>query len=59
MQDEDDDDQPRGIVIIAVVAFLALLIGGGVWLVGAMHDQAKLEDCMMAGRRNCAGSIAR
>ena len=55
----NDDDQPRGVVILAVVVFIALLIVGGVWLVNRMHDQAKLEDCMMAGRRNCAGSITR
>jgi len=56
---DDHDDGPPGWMNLAAFVFLALLVAGGVWLVNRMYDQSKLEDCMMAGRRNCAGPFTR
>lgn len=39
--------------LIGVVLFLILFIGGSVWLMDTMHANAKKEDCLMSGRKNC------
>ncbi len=39
--------------VVAVV--VVLLIGAGAWIADRLARQAKLEDCMMAHRRNCRG----
>ena len=50
----DDDDAARrtaalmGFVVILVLAIAAVL------LVRELRSNANLEDCLMAGRRNCA-----
>jgi hypothetical protein len=31
----------------------AIIVGGGVWLVNAMIDAKKSEECFESGRRNC------
>ncbi len=52
--DDRDDDRARTITNIAAFVFLAALVAGGVWLIDAMVKDSKLQDCLMAGRRNCA-----
>lgn len=47
------DPGPRRQVIAAIIA-LALLIGGGLWLTRALRGAAALQDCVSAGRTNCA-----
>lgn len=37
-----------------VFVLLAMLVGGGIWLVNSMVDMRKIQDCVGAGRRNCA-----
>jgi len=48
------DDQPsrRGplIALLLVVA----LVAGGIWLSKTLHGVGKIQDCVMAGRNNCA-----
>jgi hypothetical protein len=39
--------------IILLVAAV-LVIGGGIWLVNALVDARKAEQCFESGRRNCA-----
>lgn len=49
----DDPDPPsRRNALIAMVAIL-LLVLGGIWLARTLHESTRLEDCLMAGRRNC------
>ncbi len=51
-----DDEQPtpsRARALIALVMLLALVAGGWV-LARHLSAVAKTEDCLMAGRRNCA-----
>jgi len=51
----DDDYRHRMRVNLAALAILALLIGGGIWIADVMAQIRKNQDCVMAGRRNCAG----
>lgn len=49
----DDPEPPsRRNALLALVA-IALLVVGGIWLARTLHDSSRLEDCLMAGRRNC------
>jgi hypothetical protein len=51
----DPDDYPvsdRTLLTIGTV--LALCIVGCVWLLETMRENARLEECLMAGHKNCA-----
>jgi hypothetical protein len=50
--DEEDERDRRTTNIFLLVA-AALFIGAGVWLVDALLEARKADDCMSAGRRNC------
>ncbi|HYG85693.1 MAG TPA: hypothetical protein VD978_05505 [Azospirillum sp.] len=43
------------LVNAAVAVLVVLLIGIGTWVTDRLARQSKLEDCMMAHRRNCRG----
>jgi hypothetical protein len=52
------DDQPeteaeRRRTNIILLAVAAILVGAGIWLVNALIDARKAEECMESGRRNC------
>lgn len=40
--------------VVAVVILLILLVGGGLWLVRSLRNTAAIQDCVAAGRSNCA-----
>jgi hypothetical protein len=40
--------------IVAALILLAALVGGGLWLTGALRGAGSVQDCVMAGRTNCA-----
>jgi hypothetical protein len=53
---EDGDggaDQRRSAALIGLIIILALAIAGVV-LVRELREKARLEDCLMSGRHNCA-----
>jgi len=52
----EDGDRPAGPPRGALLALLALvlLVAGGIWLARTLHGVGRLQDCVMAGRRNCA-----
>jgi hypothetical protein len=53
---EDGDgeaDQRRSAALIGLIIILALAIAGVV-LVRELRNKARLEDCLMSGRTNCA-----
>lgn len=54
--DTDDSDQdggpPRGALIALLV--IVVLVAGGLWLAHTLHGVGRLQDCVMAGRTNCA-----
>ncbi len=51
--DEQDDPPSRRGPLIALVVVVAL-VAGGIWLSQILHDTGKIQDCVMAGRKNCA-----
>jgi hypothetical protein len=40
--------------IVAVAILLVALVGGSLWLTGALRSTSAIQDCAMAGRSNCA-----
>ena len=52
--DDDEDESDRGSTNIVIAAFVALVIAVGIWLVNALLEQRRLDDCAAQGRRNCA-----
>ena len=52
--DEEESDRDRVITNMIIVAFVAVLIGGGLWLADALLHLRKGQDCALSGRRNCA-----
>lgn len=49
---DDGGGNRRGALVGLIVA--AGLAIAGVYLVNAMRNQGKMEDCLMSGRSNCA-----
>jgi hypothetical protein len=49
--DEADAERRRGNIILAVG--LLILIGCGLWLVNALYNVRKTDECIASGRRNC------
>lgn len=54
----DTDDYAHRMKMNALaVAVLAVLVGGGMWIVDTMAQMRKTQDCMLMGRRNCGQVI--
>jgi hypothetical protein len=49
---DDGGGSRRGALIGLAIA--ALLVIAGYYLMTALRDQGKMEDCLMSGRTNCA-----
>ena len=49
----EHDPGPRRQLIAAVI-LLALLVAGGLWLTRTLREAAGIQDCVAAGRTNCA-----
>jgi hypothetical protein len=52
-----DDYAHRMKVNALAVLFLAVLVGGGIWIVDTMAQQRNNQDCALSGRRNCAANV--
>lgn len=48
------DPGPPGPSAVTLLVALVLLVGGGWFLTHKLRDSARLEDCLMQGRTNCA-----
>ena len=44
----------RNIENAVMLGFFIVLVAAGIWLLGAMADIRKVQDCAVQGRRNCA-----
>jgi len=55
-QKPPEDEGNRAIENAVMLAFFAVLVAAGIWLLGTMADVRKVQDCAGQGRRNC-GSI--
>jgi hypothetical protein len=53
-QDDTEDEHDRRVSNVVLLVFFAAVVGAGIWLVNAMIDHRKLDDCVAQGRRNCA-----
>jgi hypothetical protein len=49
---ETDAERRRNNICLSL--FAVLVIGIGVWLVNALVDARKADECISSGRRNCA-----
>jgi hypothetical protein len=52
--EEPESERDRWVVNLSILAILAILIGGGIWMANAMYEVRRIQDCAMQGRRNCA-----
>ena len=50
--DQETESERRTANIILMVGALIIVVGG-IWLVNAMVDARKSEECFESGRRNC------
>lgn len=50
-EDESEADRRRANLILLVGAIVIVI--GGIWLVNALVDARKSEECLESGRRNC------
>ena len=53
-----DEAHDRHVANIFLLVAAVVLIGVGVWLVNAMVDARRADDCMSSGRRNCSPIVA-
>jgi hypothetical protein len=51
--DEEETEAERRAANIVLLVGAVILIGGGIWLVNALVDARKSEECFESGRRNC------
>ncbi len=49
---EPEGGSNRGALVALVV--LAMLVAGGLWLSSQLRADGRIQDCVMAGRTNCA-----
>ncbi|MGE3157979.1 MAG: hypothetical protein AB7E84_12115 [Xanthobacteraceae bacterium] len=51
---ESKDERDRRATNIFLLVFFVVIVGAGIWLVNAMLEQRRIDDCISQGRRNCA-----
>jgi hypothetical protein len=51
--DDGENERDRRAANIFLLGAAILVVGGGIWLVNAMVDARKSEECFESGRRNC------
>jgi hypothetical protein len=52
-RDDEETEADRRTANIILLVGVVVLIGGGVWLVNAMLDARRADECLSSGRRNC------
>jgi hypothetical protein len=50
----DEDERDRRAANIFLLVAGVLVVGVGIWLVDALLAARKADECLSAGRRNCA-----
>jgi hypothetical protein len=51
--DEPETESERRRANMVLLAGALVIVGGGIWLVNALVDARKSEECFESGRRNC------
>jgi hypothetical protein len=54
---EGDEQAPSGRAVLAFFVMLAIVLVGGYFLLMKLIEISQQEDCMLAGRRNCAAPL--
>ncbi|MBR1220320.1 hypothetical protein JQ557_20130 [Bradyrhizobium sp. U87765 SZCCT0131] len=54
-----DDGRMRTTENVVLLFVFALLVVAGIWLLNAMADVRKAQDCAVQGRRNCEAVMTR
>jgi len=49
-----ESESDRTAFNLFLLVFFLVIVGSGIWLANAMIDARKADDCLSAGRRNCA-----
>lgn len=52
-QQPPEEEGNRGIENAVMLAFFAVVVAAGIWLLATMADVRKVQDCAGQGRRNC------
>jgi hypothetical protein len=52
-RDAPISERDRTLTHLAILAVIVVLIGAGVWMANAILEMRRIQDCAMAGRRNC------
>jgi hypothetical protein len=52
-RDDEETEADRRTANIILLVGAVVLIGGGIWLVNAMLDARRADECMSSGRHNC------
>jgi hypothetical protein len=53
MDEERGPDQPRRAALLVMV-IMAIAVVGAIYMFNRLHQASELQDCVMAGRTNCA-----
>jgi hypothetical protein len=51
--DDEESERDRRAANIFILVAGIIVVAGGVWLVNALIDANKREECFESGRRNC------
>jgi hypothetical protein len=51
--DSENDGGSNKVTLAVLGGFILLLVVAGVWLMGAIKEATRREECLMQGRRNC------
>ncbi|WP_460449712.1 hypothetical protein [Alsobacter sp. SYSU BS001988] len=57
--DTDPDEAQRTTANLIVAIVCLVLLGAGLFVVESLHRASKVQDCLEAGRRNCAAASTR
>jgi len=53
-EDEEEDEEPSRLSPLWVLVLIATLVVGGWFLANKLASLARLQDCVLSGRHNCA-----
>ena len=51
---DEDEDHTTGRGALIALAVVVVLVLGGIWLAHVLGGAASVQDCVAAGRSNCA-----
>lgn len=49
-----ETENERRLINILIIGFVLFVVGAGLWLGDALLEARRMDECMAAGRRNCA-----